>query len=91
VGKPAVYRGRREIPDVLDQLCCHGSCHSEYGHASLLSCTDGHASTRGIGMNEALDASRLTKEGGDVQRTRSSIDRRHGSRSRRAVGGRGRA
>jgi hypothetical protein len=42
----AAYRVAREIPDVLDQLHCHCNCHSQYGHASLLSCyTDGHAST----------------------------------------------
>ena len=42
----AAYQVAREIPDVLDQLYCHCNCHSQYGHASLLSCyTDGHAST----------------------------------------------
>jgi hypothetical protein len=40
------YQVAREIPGVLDQLHCHCNCHSQYGHASLLSCyTDGHAAT----------------------------------------------
>jgi hypothetical protein len=46
-GEVAVaYQIAREIPGVLDQLHCHCNCHSQYGHASLLSCyVDGHAST----------------------------------------------
>jgi hypothetical protein len=46
-GKAAqAYRVAREIPEVLDQLQCHCSCGSEYGHVSLLSCyADGHGAT----------------------------------------------
>ncbi len=77
VGKVAwAYEVAREIPEVLDQLYCYCYCDKHSGHKSLLSCyTDGHAADCDICMDEALEASRLYKQGKSVQEIRAKIDR----------------
>lgn len=84
---PALFVGKarrahevaRAMPDLLDQLYCYCRCDKTAGHKSLLSCyTDGHAPTRDICMDEALDASRMAAAGHDIGWIRAEIDRTHG-------------
>lgn len=80
--EPAMFDGKirrayevaREIPGVLDRLRCY--CHCEgLGHKSLLSCyVDDHAANCIICMDEALEASRMTRAGMDVASVRLAID-----------------
>jgi Protein of unknown function with PCYCGC motif len=69
----------RATPDLLDQLYCSCRCDKTAGHKSLLSCyTDGHAPTRDICLDEALDASHMAAAGYDIARIPAEIDRRYG-------------
>jgi hypothetical protein len=79
VGKiETAYRVAHNMPDVLDQLYCYCECDKHSGHRSLLSCyTDHHAANCDVCVNEALDASRMMKQGDKMTDIKSAIDRKY--------------
>jgi len=79
VGKiETAYQVAQDLPDVLDQLYCYCECDKHSGHRSLLSCyTDHHAANCDVCVNEALDASRMMKQGDKMTEIKSAIDRKY--------------
>ena len=79
VGKiETAYQVAHDMPDVLDQLYCYCECDKHSGHRSLLSCyTDNHAANCDVCVNEALDASRMMKQGYKMAEIRREVDRKY--------------
>ncbi|MBI4522707.1 MAG: hypothetical protein HY695_02715 [Deltaproteobacteria bacterium] len=79
VGKiGTAYQIAQDMPDLLDQLYCYCECDKHSGHRSLLSCyTDNHAANCDVCVNEALDASRMVKQGYGMKEIRREIDRKY--------------
>ncbi len=79
VGKiETAYQVAHDMPDVLDQLYCYCECDKHSGHRSLLSCyTDNHAANCDVCVNEALDASRMMKQGDKMTEIKRAIDRKY--------------
>jgi hypothetical protein len=79
VGKiETAYQVAHDMPDVLDQLYCYCECDKHSGHRSLLSCyTDQHAANCDVCVNEAVDASRMMKQGYKMTEIKSAIDRKY--------------
>ena len=79
VGKiETAYQVAHDMPDVLDQLYCYCECDQHSGHRSLLSCyTDHHAANCDVCVNEALDASRMMKQGYKMTEIKSATDRKY--------------
>jgi len=79
VGKiERAYQVAHDMPDVLDQLYCYCECDKHSGHRSLLSCyTDNHAANCDVCVNEALDASRMMKQGYKMTEIKRAIDRKY--------------
>ncbi len=79
VGKiETAYQVAHDMPEVLDQLYCYCECDKHAGHRSLLSCyVDNHAAKCDVCVNEALDASRMMKQGYKMTEIKSAIDRKY--------------
>jgi len=79
VGKiETAYQVAHDMPDVLDQLYCYCECDKHSGHRSLLSCyTDQHAANCDVCVNEAVDASRMMKQGYKMAEIRREVDRKY--------------
>ena len=72
------YQVAHDMPEVLDQLYCYCQCDKHSGHRSLLSCyTDHHAANCDVCVNEALDASRMMKQGYKMAEIRREVDRKY--------------
>ena len=79
VGKiETAYQVAHDMPGVLDQLYCYCECDKHSGHRSLLSCyTDHHAANCDVCVNEALDGSRMMKQGYKMAEIRREVDRKY--------------
>ena len=76
--EPKAYQVAHDMPEVLDQLYCYCECDKHSGHRSLLSCyTDHHAANCDVCVNEALDGSRMMKQGYKMPEIKRAIDRKY--------------
>jgi hypothetical protein len=80
VGKiETAYQVAHDMPDVLDQLYCYCECDKHAGHRSPLPATPiHHAAKCDVCVNEALDASRMMKQGYKMTEIQRAIDQKYG-------------